>query len=164
MGEASRRKKLDPNYGKVISLRTLELKQEHSYKIFVELIKQWRVELLDLSQAKTVPENYQTITEQVRLWLKNKLLTYREADRAELAKLLFCTAVALEEDTFFKDLAISCLFKAVKDFLTPDFLQGLLDNLEKDLKKKSAFPVTDPSTKFAIEEMAEEIKLSLAID
>ncbi len=78
--------------------------------------------------------------------------------------MVFGTVVALKEDTFFNDLAISCLFKAVKDFLTPDFLQGLLDNLEKDFRSPDRSLITDPSTKFAIEEMAEEIKLSLAID
>ncbi len=34
MGEAARRQKLDPNYGKVISLSTRALKQEHSEQIF----------------------------------------------------------------------------------------------------------------------------------
>ncbi len=62
MGEASRRQKLDPNYGKVPALRTQSLKYKHTAKILQELIEQFQVEFIELYNAETVPENYQTIT------------------------------------------------------------------------------------------------------
>ncbi len=120
MGAAARRKKLDPNYGQVISLSTQSMKYKHSKKIFSELMEQFQVELNALFIAETVPENYQTVTEQIRLWLKEQLLTYREPDRAELAKLIFFALVVVQEDVSFSLLAVSCIFKAVKDYLTPE--------------------------------------------
>ncbi|NJL51433.1 MAG: hypothetical protein HC930_03055 [Hydrococcus sp. SU_1_0] len=51
MGEASRRRKLDPSYGKIISLNTPSLKNEHSYEIFQELIRQ--AEFVHLLRTKT---------------------------------------------------------------------------------------------------------------
>ena len=170
MGAASRRKKLDPNYGKVPSLSTPSLKEKHSEKIFQELLEQFKVEFSTLLTAETIPENYQTVTEQVRLWLGNKLLTYREPDRAELAKLLFFTLVLVGEDVSFRPLLISCIFKAVKDYLTPRELQVLLDSLDKNFSWESQSDITDLSdindlcAQFAYEEMTKDIKLSLAVE
>ena len=164
MGAASRRKKLDPNYGKVTSLSTRSLKYKHLQKICQEFIEQFKVELTELFNAETVPENYQTVKEEVRLWFKEQLLTYREADRAELAKLLFCIIVGVNKDDLFNPLLISCVFKAVKDYLTPRELQVLLDGLDEDFSWESESDITDPCTKFAYEEMVQEAKLSLAVD
>lgn len=164
MGEASRRQKLDPNYGKVPDLSTPSLFDKHSEKIFLELIEQFPVEFTHLLNAETIPENYQTVTEQVRLWLKDQLSTYREPDRAYLAKFIFCTLVGVGEEVSLNPLAISCIFKAVKDYFTPDELQGLLDSLEQDFRTESQSDITDPCVKFAYEEMAIEAKLSLAVD
>ncbi len=164
MGAASRRKKLDPNYGKVTSLSTRSLKYKHLQKICQEFIEQFKVELTELFNAETVPENYQTVKEEVRLWFKEQLLTYREADRAELAKLLFCIIVGVNKDDLFNPLLISCVFKAVKDYLTPRELQVLLDGLDEDFSWESESDITAPCTKFAYEEMVQEAKLSLAVD
>ncbi len=164
MGEASRRKKLDPNYGKVTSLSTPELKYKHLQKICQEFIEQFKVELTELFNAETVPENYQTVKEEVRLWFKEQLLTYREADRAELAKLLFCIIVGANKDDLFNPLLITCVFKAVKEYLTPRELQVLLDGLDEDFSGKSKSDITDPCAKFAYEEMVQEAKLSLAVE
>ncbi len=164
MGAASRRKKLDPNYGKVTSLSTRSLKYKHLQKICQEFIEQFQVELTELFNAETVPENYQTVKEEVRLWFKEQLLTYREADRAELAKLLFCIIVGVNKDDLFNPLLISCVFKAVKDYLTPRELQVLLDGLDEDFSWESESDITAPCTKFAYEEMVQEAKLSLAVD
>jgi hypothetical protein len=162
MGEASRRKKLDPNYGKVVSLRTPSLKNEYSDKVFNELIEQFRVEFAHLFRTETVPENYHTVAEQVRLWLKDKLSTYREEDRAYIAKFIFSTLVKVGEEVGFSPLAISCIFKAVKDYFTPDELQSLLNHL--DSRKKGQSSITNSCVKFADEEIAKEAKLSLAVD
>ncbi len=59
---------------------------------------------------------------------------------------------------------MSCLFKAVKEYFPAKELQGLLDSLEADSKRESLFPITDPCEKFAYEEMAQEARLSLAIN
>ncbi len=164
MGEASRRQKLDPNYGKVPSLSTPALKYKHSEIIFEELTEQFKVELGHLFNAKTVPENYQTVTEEVRSWLHDKLLTYREPDRVYLAKYVFFMLVEIEEHVSFSPLAISCIFKAVKDYFAPDELQGLLNRFDRELPT-AQFSSTDPCEKFAYEEMAKDIKLSLlAVD
>jgi len=120
MGAAARRKKLDPNYGKVPSLSTPDLKYKHSEIIFEELTERFKVELAPLFKAKTVPENYQTLTEEVGSWLDNKLLTYREPDRVYLAKYVFFMLVEIEEHVSFSPLVISCIFKAVKDYFAPD--------------------------------------------
>ena len=162
MGEASRRQKLDPNYGKVPSLTTPSLKYKHSEIIFQELIEQFQVEFTNLFNAKNVPENYQTVTEQVRLWFKDKLLTYREPDRVYLAKYVFFMLVEIEEQVSFSPLAISCIFRAVKDYFTTDELQGLLNRFDKELSTEQS-STTDPCEKFAYEDISQEIKLSLAI-
>ena len=163
MGEASRRKKLDPNYGKVPSLSTRARKQEHSEQIFYEFIKQFGREFKNLFKSKTVPENYQTIIEEVKLWVDTRLLTYGKSDRAYLAKSVFYTLVAVEEELYLSPLAMSCLFKAVKEYFPDEELQGQLNCLEKDLKKPNLFSVTNPCEKFAYEEIAKEIRLSLGI-
>lgn len=138
MGEASRRRKLDPDYGKVLSLSTKSLKEKHFEKILFEFMHQFPNELRDLLDAKTVPENYQAIAEQMRLWLSNRLSTYRESDRAFLAKMLFHTLVLAREEHIHNPLFISCLKQAVKDFLNPDVLQGLSDDLNKAFEKRQA--------------------------
>ena len=163
MGEASRRQKLDPNYGKVPSLATPSQKYKHSEIIFQELIEQFQVEFTHLFNAKTVPENYQTVTEQVRLWFKDKLLTYREPDRVYLAKYVFFMLVEMEEHVSFSPLAISCIFKAVKDYFSPSEIQGLLNRFEGELPTAQYF-TTDPCEQFAYEEMVKEARLSLAVD
>ena len=164
MGAASRRQKLDPNYGQVISLPTPSLKYKHLDKISQEFLKQFDQELDELLEAETVPENYQTIKEKVRLWLHNRLLVYSQADRAALAKLLFSIIVKIQEDNSFNPLLISCIFKAVKEYLNPRDLQGLLDSLYEDIKTESQSDITDPCEKFAYEEMVQEIKLSHAVE
>ena len=164
MGEAARRKKLDPNYGKVPSLSTKARKEEHSDKIFYDFIVYFSLEFKNLLKAKTVPENYQTITEQVKLWVESQLLTYGKSDRVYLAKSIFYTLVTVEEHISISPLAMSCLFKAVKEYFPAKELQGLLNSLENDLKKQSQFPVTNPCEKFAHEEIAKEARLSLAIN
>lgn len=158
MGEASRRQKLDPNYGKVISLSTQSLKYKHLKKICSELIEQFQVEFNALFDAETVPENYQTVKEEVRLWLKNKLSIYRSADRGELAKSLFYTIIVIQKHDLFNPLLISCIFKAVKEYLTQSELQGLLDIVDKDFSSSSQSDITAPCAKFAYEEMAIEVK------
>ena len=163
MGEASRRQKLAPNYGKVPSLSTPDLKYKHSEIIYEELTEHFKVELAHLSKAKTVPENYQTVTEEVRLWLYNKLLTYRKPDRVYLAKYVFFMLVEIEEHVSFSPLAISCIFKAVKDYFSPSELQGLLNRFDRELPTERSF-TTDPCEKFAYEEMVKEARLSLAIN
>lgn len=164
MGEASRRQKLDPNYGKVTSLSTPSMKEKHSGDIFLELMKQFPQAFKSLFKTSEVPENYQTVTEEIRLWLHNKLSIYKPAERADLAKLLFSTMVGVGEEVSLNPLAISCIFKAVKDYFTPDELQSLLDSLEQDFRTESQSDLTNPCTKFAHEEMAKDIKLSLAVD
>ena len=163
MGEASRRKKLDPHYGTVPSLSTPDLKYKHSEIIFEELTEHFKVELAPLFQAKTVPENYQTLTEEIRKWLHNRLLTYRESDRVYLAKYVFFMLVEIEEKVSFSPLVISCIFKTVKEYFTSDELQGLLNRFDKELPT-AQFSVTDPCEKFAYEDISQEIKLSLAKD
>lgn len=163
MGAAARRKKLDPNYGKVPSLSTPDLKYKHSEIIFEELTEHFKVELAPLFKAKTVPENYQTLTEEIRTWLYNKLLTYKEPDRVYLAKYVFFMLVEIEEQVSFSPLVISCIFKAVKEYFTLDELQGLLNRFDRELPT-AQFSPTDPCEKFAYEDMSQEIKLSLAVD
>ncbi len=163
MGEASRRKKLDPHYGTVPSLSTPDLKYKHSEIIFEELTEHFKVELAHLFNAKTVPENYQTVTEEVSLWLHDKLLTYRKPDRVYLAKYVFFMLVEIEEHVSFSPLAISCIFKAVKDYFSPSEIQGLLNRFEGELPTAQYF-TTDPCEKFAYEEMVKEARLSLTIN
>ncbi len=164
MVEASRRQKLDPNYGKVPYLSTPYLKEKHSEKILLELIEQFPQAFKILFKTSDIPENYQTVTEEVRLWLHNQLSIYKPADQADLAKLLFSTMVGVGEELSLNPLAISCIFKAVKDYFTPDELQSLLDVVDKELKTSSPSYSKATCIKFAHEEMAKDIKLSLAVD
>jgi hypothetical protein len=162
MGEASRRQKLDPSYGKIISLNTSSLKDQHSYKVFQELIRQ--AEFVHLLRTETVPENYHAVAEQIRLWLKDKLSAYREEDRPYMAGFIFRVLTGVREKSSFNYLAISCVFKAVKDYFTPDQLQGFIDSINKDLKAGEQSSTTDPCAKFAFEQMIKEAELSLAVD
>ena len=164
MGEAARRKKLDPSYGKVTSLSTRSMKEKHSGDIFYELIKQFPQAFKVLFKTSEVPENYHTVTEEIRLWLHNQLSIYKPADQAELAQLLFTTMVGVADELSLNPLAISCITKAVKDYFTPDELKSLLDVVEKQLKRSSQSDSAAPCIKFAHEEMAKDIKLSLAVD
>ena len=161
MGEAARRKKLDPNYGKVISLSTRSLREKHSGDIFYELIKQFPQAFKVVFKTSDVPDNYQTVTEEIRLWLYNKLSIYQAADQAELAKLLFATMVGVGDELSLNPLAVSCMFKAVKDYFTPDELQSLLDIVDEELRMESQSKPTHPCVKFAHEEMTKDAKLSL---
>ena len=163
MGAAARRKKLDPNYGKVTSLSTPDLKHKHSEIIFEELTEHFKVELAPLFHAKTVPDNYQTVTEEIRSWLHDKLLTYREQDRVYLAKYVFFMLVEIEERVSFSPVVISCIFKAVKDYFTPNELQSLLNRFDRELPTTQSDAI-DPCEQFAYEDISQEIKLSLAIN
>ncbi len=78
--------------------------------------------------------------------------------------MIFFALVVVQEDVSFSLLAVSCIFKAVKDYLTPDGIQIFLDGLDEAASQERQFYRTDPCAKFAYEEMTQSAKLSLAVE
>ncbi|MGF1539139.1 MAG: hypothetical protein ACFCU5_01600 [Pleurocapsa sp.] len=100
MGEAKRRKQLDPGYGATHFLATPAERDKHIKKIIHELFSQFKSELTELITAETIPDNYEEIQEKLAAWLSQRLSDYRSGDRAAIANalILYCGELSAEYD------------------------------------------------------------------
>lgn len=144
MGEAKRRSKSDPNYGKFFDLSSASAKQKHSELVLQELFTFFSSELKILMSAKTFPAQYPSICERISSWFEQRLLPYRPGDREYIAQFILGLAVTLGEEFSLKDhfgrqddisLALfHCLFQATKHYLNQDALINLKLRLQDALE------------------------------
>ena len=135
MGEAARRKKLDPNYGKISRLGTNSLKFKEAEKIIEELFKEFKLTLNKFMKAESIPENYQSDSEKIKQWLDERLLKYQEQDRSTLAQAIFAFIVSLGSEDLVNELGyhtevspvlLMCFVKIVKNYLSREENEKLL--------------------------------------
>ena len=88
MGEAKRRKKLDPNYGKIRFLKTLGQQQKHCEQFVSDVYFKCEPQIKFLIKAEKIPDNYQQIRAQISEWIEKRLSKYCESDRETLALAL----------------------------------------------------------------------------
>lgn len=147
MGEAKRRQKLDPNYGKIFDLSSAAAKERHSQLIVEQLFTDCRIESVTLISAKTFPDNYQSICDRLAFWFEQKLLQYRPQDRKYIAQYVLGIAATIgdefvQERPFGQQDDISlaffcCIFQAIRNHLEPSGLNKLQLNFQKKLEQLS---------------------------
>lgn len=145
MGEAKRRSKSDPNYGKFFALSSAAAKAKHSELIVDELFTVFDSEFKTLISAKTFPDDYQSICDRLASWFEQKLLQYRRQDRDYIVQFVLGMAAKIGdefvlEQQFGRHDTISpalfcCLFLATKSYLDDDALVQFQAILKQALKK-----------------------------
>lgn len=137
MGEAKRRKKLDPSYGQVHSLKNLKQREKHFDSLLEELFNQFKPELRKLILAEYIPDDYLQIKENISLWLETKLSGYRSEDKTMFANslLLFGGEINLELDS--SPILFMCFMEVIKPYLSEEEWSAI-DRLAdlKDLKSE----------------------------
>ena len=147
MGEAKRRSKSDPDYGKVFNLSSTAAKARHSQLILEQFFTDYHTESRTLISATTFPNNYQSICERISNWFERKLLNYRPQDREYIAQYTLGIAATIGDEfvqdrPFGQDDSVSlaffcCIFQAVKNYLEPSTVNQFKLNLETKLEQLS---------------------------
>ena len=136
MGEARRRKKLDPSYGKFTSLRNAEDGKKHLKQILDELHSQCRSEMKALFLAEKIPDNYQQIRAQIAEWIEKRLSKYCESDRETLALALSAFFLKTWQDDETSDVMHMCLMEILKPYLSSSSVnEKITERIEEILEK-----------------------------
>ena len=164
MGEAKRRSKNDPNYGKLFDLSSAAAKARHSELVVDELFTLFHSEFKTLISAKTIPDNYQSICDRTKDWFGKRLLNYRPRDREYIVQFVLGMAAKIGDEfvlerEFGQHGTISpalfcCLFQATKNYLHDDALLQFQAILKKALEKLDP----DDSTQLFAVSLLEQIQ------
>lgn len=163
MGEAKRRSKSDPNYGKVFDLSSAAAKERHSQLVIEQLFTDCRHDLNTLLRAQTFPDNYFDICDRINSWFEHKLLQYRPQDHQYIAQYTLGMAATIC-DEFVQDKPFSqeddlsfaffcCIFQAIKHYLEPSSLNQIKHRFEIKLKQLSPNEPTRPFLESLLEQM-----------
>ena len=147
MGEAKRRSKSNPHYGKFFTLSSAAAKAKHSKQVVEDLFTAFPSEFKTLISAKAFPDQYQSICDRISPWFEQRLLQYRPQDREYIAQFVLGMAATIG-DEFVLDQQFGrkddvspaffyCLFQVTKSYLDDDalikfklILQDALEHLE----------------------------------
>ena len=77
MGEAKRRSKSDPNYGKVFNLSSSSAKAQHSELVVQELFTTFERDFKILMTATALTDDFDSICDRLNHWFELKLLPYQ---------------------------------------------------------------------------------------
>ena len=147
MGEAKRRKQLDPNYGRVYSLSNKALKLQEAERILTELFESFSKELKQLMIAVDFPDNYSQTTESIKDCFELRVSKYTHDDRCFIARFIFGLMCHLEETLVADDynreypvspIIICCFLEVTKQYLEPDALSSLKNNFQREYGQLSA--------------------------
>ena len=137
MGEAKRRKKLNPDYGKFPLLRTARDREKHIEQIVDDLRAENKAEMIILTHAKEFPDNYQQIHAQFAEWLENRLSKYHERDREIIASNLLVFFILFYRDYEITPLILLCFSDILKSYFSSDlsekmkvYIKEVFPNLE----------------------------------
>jgi hypothetical protein len=144
MGEAKRRRQLDPNYGKIHRLSNDAVKTQQAELVIKELFTYFSVELKTLMIATSFPNNYLEFTERVKRWLTLRLSRYTPQDRSCIAQFIFALITNLEDgiitDSYDREhpvspLIICCFLRVTKNY--NDRIYSFTTNRKIVLKNRS---------------------------
>ena len=130
MGEAKRRKKLDPTYGKTPSLKTQKDREKYIEQVLDDLYSQYGSELKTLTTATEIPQNYDEIKDKLTYWMKDKLSKYRDKDKQIIAHTLLQLVVEMKEKYDASSVVIICFIEIFKSYFSAKIGNELADILE----------------------------------
>ncbi len=135
MGEARRRKKLDPNYGegKVLSLKTLGAHGKYMEEVLDDLHSECKSEMQTLMVAKKIPDDYQKIRDQLASWLENRISKYSDVEREMIAHYLLIFCDEISEDDNASPIMI-CFLDIIKSYLPLKLSKKIEDIIEDGLE------------------------------
>jgi len=146
MGEAKRRSKSDPTYGKFFNLSSAAAKNQHSGLVLEELFTTFNSELKTLILAKTLPSNYQSTCNRMADWFQHKLLQYRPLDRDYILKFILGMSAKIGDEFVVEQQFGSqqdnvspalfyCIFQATRNCLSDEALSEFKLHLDKTLQQ-----------------------------
>ncbi len=118
MGEAKRRKKLKSNYGQVFSLRTESQREEHISKILNEFADQFETQFKALAIADSIPDNFSSITYEIKNWFQQKLVKYDPGDHEIIAGSLLFVCAEMNDTFEMNALTMVCFVDALSSYLS----------------------------------------------
>lgn len=130
MGEAKRRKQIDPTYGKVPSLRTERDREKHFEKILDDLHSECESELKALIIGDKAPDEYEQIRVSLGSWIENRLSNYREQDRETIANSLLLFSYEMSEKYDTSPMVFVCFTDILKSYVSPELCEKLADAME----------------------------------
>ena len=139
MGRAARRKKLNANYGNLISLRTEKAISQHAEKIIKDLFAECKEVVKNAMVGTTEPENYQSELTKIKLGLENKLSAYRESNRQDLIRNILIAMVNLSSQVIknkkgnqpISPMLIFYIIQASEKYLTSEQRKTLLTGIKE---------------------------------
>ena len=137
MGEARRRKKLDPDYGKFTSFTTLRdgEQKKHIDLMIEDLYSDNELELKTLSYAEEIPSNYKQIQGKIAEWIEKRLSKYRDSDRKQITLSLLIVFSIMCEKGSINHLTLICFMKIFKSDLPSSADKALGESIEYILEK-----------------------------
>ena len=167
MGRAARRKKLNANYGNLISLRTEKAISQHAAQIIRDLFAECKEIVKNAMAGTTESENYQSELAKIKLGLENRLSAYRESNRQDLIREILTVMVNLSSQVVknkqgnlqpISPMLIFYIIQASEKYLTSEqrktLLTGIKELVEQEpkIRKKSG-------SEWMYEKVTEEIQL-----
>lgn len=125
MGEAKRRKRLNSNYGKVFSLRTESQREEHISKMMNEFIDQFETQFKALAEADSIPDNFSSITSEIKNWFQQELAKYDPSDHTMLSETLLFVCAEMNDSFEMNPLTMVCFVDALSPYLSLERRQKL---------------------------------------
>ena len=142
MGEAKRRKQLDPTYGKVPLLSSQGQREKHLSLLLEQLFGQFDSDLKHLAEAETeTASNYNQIKNKLSAWLNDKLAEYRSCDRTEIAGSLLAFCAEMTEEYVNSPLFLKCFSEALLPFFPDEKrleLEKIIQQIDTDLAAASS--------------------------
>ena len=126
MGEARRRKKLDSDYGKIRSLKTVGQQQKHVEQFVGDVYLKCEPQIKVLIKAEKIPDNYQKIRDQLFNWIENRLSRYSESDRQTMAISLFVFCSEMFDNGGVSPLILICFMDVLKPYLSSEVHEAIV--------------------------------------
>lgn len=154
MGEAKRRKKLDPSYGKVHNLKDPNLRDKHVVSIMNDFVAQLKPDLKILITAEYIPHEYEQIKERISDWLEARLSSYDVEDQILIARSLIALSGDMNVEAFSSPSLFVCVMEALKPYLPADMWSKVdrIADTQGFKEEWKSTPVTDTKTASRIEQ------------
>ena len=140
MGEAKRRKKLDPTYGQAPLLSSDNQKKKHVNSIVETLSVEFEAEIKQIASSESIIAEYNQIKHRIAAWLNTRLQSYRSEDRSLIASSIMVCFAEIAQEYETSPLLIMCFFEILQPFLPEDKrsqIQKVVDRIEADLTPAS---------------------------
>lgn len=131
MGEAKRRKQLDPSYGRIPSLTSQNQKAKHLNRILDEINRQFEITIKQIASADSIFDSYAADRQRVSDWLDNQLKNYSTDDRTMLASSIMSVYAEMAMKYETSPLLIKFWYEILKSFLDADKKDRIKTIVEK---------------------------------